>query len=307
MNFQEAMKDRALSRIEKFIRDRCGLSFSGHKRQFLQSRLEVRLSQLSLPDFDAYLELVTKSDREEAELQDLLTTNETFFFRNQKQFSYLMEKIIPRLEEEKGQEVIRSWGRSEAAPPASIMKLRILCAGCSTGEEPYSVAMSLLSALRYPRAWDIEILGGDLNESCIKTAKKGFYDEERVKRLPAAFRDRYTKPVPGGLLITEEVRRLTRFTVLNLNDIVNGGSFPGVHADFTGFDLIFCRNVMIYFSLPSQQLLVDLLYRSLLPGGYLFTGDAEPLHLYKHDFAAVRDVRCLIYQKTETGVDARPV
>ena len=301
------MEERVINSIERYVHERTGLCFAGHKKRLLRQRLEECRVRLGLSDLEAYRKILFTSDSEGSSLLELLTTNETFFFRNPRQFDYLMGKIVPALEEGKGRDVMRSGLESVAAPAASMMKLRILCAGCSTGEEPYSVAMSLLSALRYPRAWDIEILGGDLNESCIKTAKKGFYDEERVKRLPAAFRDRYTKPVPGGLLITEEVRRLTRFTVLNLNDIVNGGSFPGVHADFTGFDLIFCRNVMIYFSLPSQQLLVDLLYRSLLPGGYLFTGDAEPLHLYKHDFAAVRDVRCLIYQKTETGVDARPV
>ena len=218
-----------------------------------------------------------------------------------------MEKIVPALEDGKGRDAMRSRVGNITTPPTSLMKLRILCAGCSTGEEPYSVAMSLLSTLRYPRAWDIEILAGDLNESCIRVAKKGFYDEERVKGLPDAFRDRYTEHVPGGLLVTEEVRRLVRFSVLNLNDIINGGSFPGVHADLAGFDIVFCRNVMIYFSLPTQQLLVDFLYRSLLPGGYLFTGDAEPLHLYKHEFATVRDVRCLIYQKAETDADARCV
>jgi chemotaxis protein methyltransferase CheR len=301
------MEESTLNSIERYVHERTGLCFTGHKKRLLRQRLAERILLLGLADLDTYRELLFASDSEGSSLLELLTTNETFFFRNPRQFDYLMENIVPALEDEKGRDVMRSWAGDIAAPPASIMKLRILCAGCSTGEEPYSVAMSLLSTLRYPRAWDIEILAGDLNESCIRAAKKGFYDEERVKGLPHAFRDRYTEHVPGGLLVTDEVKRLTRFSVLNLNDIVNGGSFPGVHADFAGFDIIFCRNVMIYFSLASQQLLVDLLYRSLLPGGYLFTGDAEPLHLYKHEFAAVRDVRCLIYQKAETGADARSV
>jgi len=301
------MEERVLNSIERYVHERTGLCFTGHKKRLLRQRLEERILRLGLADLDTYRKILFASDSEGSSLLELLTTNETFFFRNPRQFDFLMEKIVPALEDGKGRDVMHSRVGSSMAPSASLMKLRILCAGCSTGEEPYSVAMSLLSTLRYPRAWDIEILAGDLNESCIRAAEKGFYDEERVKGLPYAFRDRYTEHASGGLVVTEEVRRLVRFSVLNLNDIVNGGSFPGVDADFAGFDIIFCRNVMIYFSLPSQQLLVDLLYRSLLPGGYLFTGDAEPLHLYKHEFASVRDVRCLIYQKAETGADARSV
>lgn len=294
------MKDQAFNSIEQFVHDRSLLYFQGHKRQVLKSKLKERLARLNLPDLGAYLELLKTSSREEAALLDLVTTNETFFFRNPAQFRFLMEKIVPALEEEKGRAVVRSWGEAEPLSPASIMKLRILCAGCSTGEEPYSVAMSLLEALRYPKAWNIEILAGDLSESCIKNAATGYYEDERLKGLPTDYLDRYMERTAGGFVVNDEVKKLVRFCSFNLGSIINGESFPGTGEGFAGFDLIFCRNVMIYFSVETQQRLVDALFRLLAPGGYLFTGDAEALHIYDHDFRTVHDAGCLIYRKMET-------
>lgn len=294
------MKDQAFNSIEQFVHDRSLLHFQGHKRQVLKSKLKERLARLNLPDLGAYLELLRTSGREEAALLDLVTTNETFFFRNPAQFRFLMEKIVPALEEEKGRAVVRSWGEAEPLSPASIMKLRILCAGCSTGEEPYSVAMALLEALRYPKAWNIEILAGDLSESCIKSAATGHYEDERLKGLPADYLDRYMERTAGGFVVNDEVKKLVRFCPFNLGSIINGESFPGTGEGFAGFDLVFCRNVMIYFSVETQQRLVDALFRLLLPGGYLFTGDAEALHIYDHDFRTVHDAGCLIYRKMET-------
>ena len=296
------MQESALKSIAGYVHDKAGLCFAGHKHRLLRQRLEERLLQLNLSDLNKYSELLFRSPSESECLLELLTTNETSFFRNPRQFEYLMECIIPALEEEKGKTAIRSWGANALTSDARL-KLRILCAGCSTGEEPYSVAMALLARLRYPRAWDIEILAGDLNESCIRAAETGYYEEERLRGLSDAFRDKFTERVAGGIEIRPEVKKLVRFTVMNLNDIVNGEKFPGNSTGNAGFDMIFCRNVLIYFSLHAQQLLIDLLYHSLVPGGYLFTGDAEPLHLYSHDFQTVKDARCLIYRKTEINAD----
>lgn len=301
------MEERNLHNIARYIHDRTGLCFEKHKKRLLRLRLEERLSHLGISDLGIYSEMVFSRETELAHLLELLTTNETSFFRNPRQFDYLMGQLIPALEEEKGKEALRSWRGNLPASPDPKMKLRILCAGCATGEEPYSVAMALLATLRYPRAWDIEILAGDLNESCIRSAKKGFYDDEKLRGLPCDFRNRFTDEIPGGVNIKSEVKHLTRFCVINLNEIIHGAEFPGTSAEFSGFDMIFCRNVMIYFSLATQQHLVDLLHRSLVPGGYLFTGDVEPLHLYSHEFTAVRDAGCLIYRKMETVAHAKAV
>jgi chemotaxis protein methyltransferase CheR len=291
------MIDESIEHIARFVYRRSRLFFPEHKMSLFKSRLRDRLTELKLPDFAAYHAYLQHSQGEETILLDNLTTNETFFFRNQEQFRYLAEKILPETESEKGQEVVRSWGRAVTEGDGSIMKLRILCAGCSSGEEPYSVAMTVLESLRYPKAWDIEILAGDLSTSCIKTATTGFYESHRLKGIPPAYLDTYMVATARGATFNNDVKKLIKFCRLNLKNMMNIEEFPTIPGKYTGFDIIFCRNVMIYFSPEAQQQLVDALYCSLLPGGYLFTGDAEPLHLYEHSFTLVKDAGCLLYRK----------
>lgn len=293
--------------IAQFIHQRSLLCFAGHRKTVLRQRLDERLRTLGLPDVATYWGYVQANPQEEPILLDRITTNETFFFRNARQFDYLRQAVVPEIEEKRSRDAVRSWGEERQPPLQSILRLRILCAGCATGEEPYSVAMTLLDALRYPKAWDIEILAGDLSESCIASAAAGFYEDARLKGLPQSYVDRYMERVPGGARVKDEVKALVRFCHLNLARIIAGEAFPGSSRHLPGFDVIFCRNVMIYFSAAAQQQLVAMLSRSLRPGGYLLTGDAEPLHLYEHNLEAVRDAGCLIYRKTETGRDVLSV
>ncbi len=295
------MNEAVLDNIADFIQERSCLLFTEHKRPMLKQRLEERLAYLGLPDLTAYWNYLRNAVHEECKLLDLITINETSFFRNTGQFRFITERIIPELETEKGKEVMRSWGSIDPVPQGSIMKVRILCAGCSTGEEPYSVAMALFDRLRYPKAWDTEILAGDLSESCIRTASAGYYETDRLKGLPVAYANKYMERHGAGSVVKDEIKRLVRFCHMNLVDVINGVPLPGQERDNELFDIIFCRNVMIYFSPETQQQLVDTLFRLLIPGGYLFTGDAEPLHLYNHDFEPVREAGCLIYRKKETS------
>jgi chemotaxis protein methyltransferase CheR len=301
------MDEVFLDIIACFVQERSRLHFIEHKRAILKQRLEERMRRLNLPDLASYWRYLREIPQEEPILLDILTINETSFFRNPNQFRFLTERIIPELEAEKGGEVVRSWGKDEPPSSRSIMKLRILCAGCSTGEEPYSVAMALADTLRYPRVWDIEILAGDLSENCIMTAAAGYYEADKLKGLPEAYAERYLERCGNGATVKEEIKRLIRFCRLNLTDIMNGDPLPGERIERQRFDIIFCRNVMIYFSPEAQQQLVDTLFTLLAPGGYLFTGDAEPLHLYRHDFEAVHEAGCLIYKKAETVPNAEAV
>jgi chemotaxis protein methyltransferase CheR len=294
------MKEAILDIIADFIQQRSRLCFDKHKRTILKQRLEERSAHLGLPDLTTYWNYLRNTIQEESTLLDLITINETSFFRNPGQFQFLTKRIIPELEARKGAEVIRSWGSAAPVPPGSIMKVRILCAGCSTGEEPYSVAMALSDGLRYPRAWDIRILAGDLSASCIRTASAGYYGTDRLKGLPVGYAGKYMESHGAGSVVKNEVKRLVTFCHMNLVDVINGEPLPGSERDNELFDIIFCRNVMIYFSSETQQQLVGSLFHLLTPGGYLFTGDAEPLHLYKHDFEPVREAGCLIYKKMET-------
>lgn len=293
------MGDAYLDKIREFVSQRSRLDFSGRKQEVLRHRLERRLETLGLVNFAAYLSYLQQTSGEEARLLDCLTTNETFFFRNQDQFSHLREVIIPGIETLRGMDIVRSWGGSSRVPPSSIMKLRILSAGCSTGEEPYSIAMTLLESLRYPKAWNLEIIAGDLNESCLKAATEGYYEKDRLKNIPDCYVDKYMLQNADGAVIREEVKNMVSFIHLNLDRLMKDEPFPGSVSLSEPFDIIFCRNVMIYFSASCQQMLVDTLHHLLVPGGYLFTGDAEPLHLFDHTFETIKGARCLIYKKTE--------
>jgi chemotaxis protein methyltransferase CheR len=275
--------NESLDKIASFLKDRSRLSFPGQKRGVLRQRLEARLEQLQLPDFSAYWDLLLCNPAEERHLFELATTNETSFFRNAAQFTYLKERIVPSL-------VIRS--------SQEMRSFRILSAGCSTGEEPYSIAMTLLDSFSPDAGLPPQIIAGDLNEKCLGIAREGWYAEERLARLPDGYRQRFMTAAAGGAVVGDGLKGIVRFTRLNLNNLMNSDS-PAWSQGLGLFDIIFCRNVMIYFAPLCQQKLIDTLYRLLQPGGYLFTGDAEPLHLFSHEFKPVAEANCLIYQKTE--------
>ena len=290
------MKSIYFDRIADFIKQKSSLSFSGHKQKIMRQRLVNRAEELSLPDVEAYWHYLQFRPDEELLLLDLLTTNETSFFRNEAQFNYLREEILPKFEQLRGEELARSWPEPGGPATTTKMQLRILSLGCSTGEEPYSIAMTLLAGLRYPRHWQLSILAGDISNACLKIARKGCYDQEKLKTIPAVYLERFMEMTASGGSVRDEVKQLVRFAHLNASDIMKGTPIMGESGEF---DIIFCRNLMIYFAAEAQQLLVDTLYNLLAPGGYLFTGDAEPLHIFEHDFVSVRQAGCLIYQKLE--------
>ena len=271
----------ALDNIVAYLLDRSRLSFSGHKRSLLRQRLERRLSELQLPDFSAYWRYLASSADEDGKLFDLATTNETSFFRNPAQFDYLHDHIVPG--------ILCSSGSDTSS-------LRILCAGCSTGEEPYSVAMALLDAIGSSNRRQVDIVAGDISESCLKIARAGYYESEKLSKLPAGYRERFMTGDTHGAIVKDDLKRIVRFTRLNLDELMKSDC-PSWNLGLGVFDIIFCRNVMIYFASSCQQQLVDTLQRLLVPGGYLFTGDAEPLHLFRHEFQPVTEASCLIYQK----------
>ena len=198
------------------------------KDRILKQRLAERLLHLNMSDLNEYFQYLRKESREEAMLLDLVTINETSFFRNPRQFLYLTEHIVPELEADRSKKMNLFQRSGEVFPSSKMWGMRVLCAGCSTGEEPYSVAMALFAALRYPRAWDIDILAGDLSESCILTATAGYYEADRLKGLPAPYIDRYMKKFERGAVVIDEIKNLIKFCRLNLNDTINGKASAGI-------------------------------------------------------------------------------
>lgn len=290
-------------KFQEIVYDRSDLHFAPSKRVFFERQLREKLLTDGFSDFESYYaSLKCDLKRLDVLVQDL-TTNQTFFFRNRAQFEALRDKVFPELIGSKNREAVRSWS-SPAQCRRRTMSLKIWSAGCSTGEEAYSIAFTLLDVLKYPRAWDVRIIGTDIKRSALAAANAGIYEGTSLKETDPALVEKYMEKADGGWAVKELPRSLVRFGEANLKALsLNNGPLP--HTDGTGgkgyFDIIFCRNVMIYFDRKGQQRLVDNLYERLVPGGYLFTGDSEPLHLFRHGFVKAEGAEALYYKKPDQG------
>lgn len=252
---------QAVSRLAGQV---CGLNLHPGKKELVRARLAVRMRELRVADVDSYLSLLAAdgSGREAARLMDLLTTNKTSFFREPEHFQFLLDRVVPE----------------RFAPQR---RLRVWSAGCSTGEEPYSLAMVLHAELR--NGADVRILATDVSSRVIETARQGVYAADAVRCVPALLRQRSLRRAvrddASGWMVRDEVRALVRFARLNLM-----APWP-----MRGpFDLICCRNVMIYFDRPTQQRLVQRFRELLAPGGYFFAGHSESFAGLEHDFEYVQ-------------------
>jgi len=297
-------------RILELVYEVSGLHFGEKKLAFFERRLRERIVSLGLDGVDGYLARLTEDPEEVGELVQTLTTNKTFFMRNPSQFRALREKVLPDIIRARNLDVVRSWGEPGREPAGGrnpSMRIRMWSSGCSTGEEAYTMAFSLLETLQYPRAWDAEIVATDLTRRVLDTAGRGVYGEDSLAELPEYYRDKYMEKVEDGWRVSEAPRGLVRFYESNLKEFMES---PDRRMRLTGldgresrldaagyFDVVFCRNVMIYFDRAGQESLVGALFDSLRPGGALFTGDSEPLHLFRHGFVRADDPDALYYLK----------
>ena len=260
------------NRFRMLIYNESGISLSEQKKTLVASRLSRRLRDLDLSNFSDYYAKVTEDPtREEfTRMLDLISTNKTDFFREPKHFTFLRERIIPELEHTK--------------------RIRIWSSACSSGEEPYTIAMTLFDTVRNPAGWDFKILASDLSTRVLEKAVTGIYDEERVRDVPPDVIRRHFLRGRGesaGLLkVKSHLAEMIQFRRLNLMD----DHFPIK----SSLDLIFCRNVMIYFDRPTQEILVNKFHRYMKPGGYLFIGHSESLQWVRHPFKSLAPT---IYQK----------
>lgn len=259
-------------RFHTLIYNESGISLGEQKRSLLASRLSKRLRDLDLQTFSEYYNKVTEDQsREEfTRLLDLISTNKTDFFREPKHFDFLRERIIPELERTK--------------------RIRIWSSACSSGEEPYTIAMTLFDTVQNPDQWDFKILASDLSTRVLAKAAAGTYDEERVRDVsPDVIRRHFLRgrgESAGLLKVKAHLADMIQFRRLNLMD----DRFPIKNP----LDLIFCRNVMIYFDRPTQETLVNKFHHYLKPGGYLFIGHSESLQWVTHPFKSLAPT---IYQK----------
>ncbi len=265
------MTDKDFNRIVGITLDLTGITLSHHKRNMVYGRLSRRLRRLNVACFADYCELIENNNTDETtEFINAITTNLTSFFREDHHFDYLVSTVIPGL--------IRS--------NASSRRIRIWSAGCSTGEEPYSIAM-VLKTFTMLKNWDVKILASDLDTNVVKTASEGVYNEDRADGIP----DKYKKfldvdKANERVRVKESIRDFISFKQLNLLE-----SWPMKGP----FDIIFCRNVVIYFNLETQKKLFDRYAQLLTPNGNLFIGHSESLHNVTNRFEAKGRT---IYEKT---------
>lgn len=262
--------------IRDLIRDYCGIYFDDGSRYLIERRLSRRVRNHHLDSFrDYYRYLLYGNEREEeiASIMDILTVNETYFFREQSQLRTFSEEILSE---------IREMNKDKK-------RLRIWSAGCSTGEEPYTIAMLVLEK-GYFYGWDIEIFGSDINRRVLQVARSGVYRKNSFRMVDKYYIEKYFKEEDGFFRISDTVKQYVNFSHLNLLDPFKV-KFIGI------MDVIFCRNVLIYFDQFSRKRVVEMFYERLGGGGYLLLGHAESLINVSTAFTLKHFKNDLVYQK----------
>lgn len=272
------LTDDEFKLFSKLIYNESGISIKDTKREYLQARLWKRLQVSRMNSYYRYYKFVTdktEGQRELLDLVDSLTINETSFFRNVPQFDLFANVVLQELKKTKN----------------SVRKLRFWSAGCSRGQEAYSIAMSVLSHLEFPNLWDIKIVASDISLRVLENAQKGIYTEQEIGTVASPYRELYFDRTDGNYQVKPHIRKLVVFDYHNLKH-ENG---------FTDLDAIFCRNVMIYFDKEEQKRLVEKFRKSLGQGGYLFLGHTESLQDLSDKFKFIYQNKAAVYQKLEEG------
>ena len=243
----------AFDALRTFLSRTSGLALDAEKAYLAESRLQPVMQRLGLPDLESLvLRLLSGAHYDLVrEVVDAMTTNETFFFRDRLPFDNFRKIILPNLLEAR----------------KDVRRLRIWCAACSTGQEPYSIAMLLDEETQKLAGWHVEIVATDLSYNAVNTAREGLYTQFEVQRgLPISLLLRYFRQEGERWRINEHLRSRIRFEVFNL---------LADYTDLGRFDVIFCRNVLIYFDVPTKQNVLDKMTRIIAPDGYLMMGAAE--------------------------------
>ncbi|HEX7127753.1 MAG TPA: protein-glutamate O-methyltransferase CheR [Thermodesulfobacteriota bacterium] len=274
--------------IRDFIHGHCGIYFDDESKYLLEKRLARRAALRQLRSFTEYHRFLKYDRRREEELNavlDVLTTNETYFFREEFQLKAFAEEILP-------EHLARGGGVQPKA-------LRIWSAGCSTGEEPYTIAMLILENGRFGD-WKVDIFGTDISQRVLGVARAGVYGAPSMRQIDQGRVRRFfeTAPGPGGSTtyrVKDEVRRFVSFAHLNLLDAGRVALLPTM-------DVIFCRNVIIYFDVTAKRTVIDLFERKLAAGGHLLLGHSESLMNLSTSFVLRHLKHDMVYQKPASPV-----
>lgn len=256
------------------IRDRLGIYYDDNKRMLLQSRLQTRLAIRSAGSFKQYYQYLTNDADREAEWNELasvLSNNETYFFREPTQLDVLTGEVLDEALHRHG--VLRVWS-----------------AACSTGEEPYSLAIALLESGKIP-ASRVRLTASDISPRVLERASAGIYRELSLRATPAELVPRYFSPIAGGFLISDRIKRMVEFFRINL---IESRAVEGAGP----VDAIFCRNVLMYFDKPTRKRVVESFAKALGPRGFLFLGHAESLIGLTDVFDPVVTRKAIYYRRS---------
>ncbi len=273
-----ALSDDIFRLLRDLVHSYCGIYFDDGSKFLVERRLARRLEERQVTTFEEYYHFLRydrKRDEELAVLVDNLTTNETYFFRESPQLRAFAEELLPELR----------------TTLAGRKALRIWSAGCSTGEEPYTIAMLLLESGDWWRDWQVEILGSDINQRVLHTARKGVYKKtsHRVS-TPEMIKKYFVEEGKGDYRIIDAVRELVSFSYVNLLD-------PFKTSLINNMDIIFCRNVIIYFDREAKKKVVESFHDKLRDGGYLLLGHSESLINLSNAFVLRTLKNDMVYQK----------
>jgi len=266
MHFEVTEKD--FSNFSKLIYAKCGINLHNGKRELLKARLAKILRNSDFTSVKDYYRYLTEkaSDQEIIPLLDTISTNLTSFFRESRHFEFLSDTAIPELLKRRGSKKLNVW-----------------CAACSSGEEAYSIAITLLESVRDSQLWDVNVLATDISTRMLNTAKQGIYDKDRVGKIPHQLQRAYFKKGirkwQGFYRVKPQLQKIIKFERFNLME-----PLPSNHT----FDVIFLRNVMIYFDKPTQEKLVNKCYDNIEKDGYFFIGHSESLTGVNHKFKYIK-------------------
>ena len=273
------MTDQQYASLRKIIYDRSGIWFADSKKYLLESRLGERLTELEIEDYDQYIVFLTMGPYREDEFQIMfskITINETSFFRNAPQLSVFEKNVLPELiEKRRDRKLIRVWS-----------------AACSSGQEPYSLAMIIRRALGIRAMdWSIEIVGTDISDRVLKIAKTAVYPKSAIGNLSYDIIAKNFEHIENDYKIKYEIRDMVHFDKVNLKDKM-------ATSRHGKFDVIFCRNVMIYFDDPMRKQCLDTFHKQLADDGTLFIGHSETI-VGKEQFTSRAEPQSFAYVKTQ--------
>lgn len=279
---EHGLSEHELSEIRMLIEERTGIHFDASRERFFSTRVREHLRERGFTRGTELLRAARKTNVEYEGLLEKLLTQETTFFRYPAVFEAFEKHVLPELH------VKKFWRNPRT--------LRVWSAGCSTGEEPYSIAITVLDTLSFADAWEVEILATDIGRQALKVAERGSYAGRSIASVNPKQLATHFSQLNGGYQVKNRIRKIVSFAQMNLASPVYVGRM----------DLIFCMNVLIYFSEERRRALVQRFYDALEPGGYLFLGHSESISKMPVKFQAIVLGDCIMYRKPTAEELAKP-